>query len=340
MALPMSVFSQSNLEESQEIQIPSENLETSSIQEVSVIAETISDPYKREKLPGNGEVYSDFVVGPGRFALELAPGESQTVEVIVSNRMGVPKRFSIETEDTAGTSDPSQSLVLLGEDTGPYTVKDYIQVPNREFDLDHSYRARIPVTVSLPQDASPGGHYGSMLISMVSDPNENNEEEEASTGSVIVSRIGILFFVSNPGDTTHSAELKDFSTIGGQTFFADGPIDFAITHENNADVHVTPYGEVRISNMLGDEVGFVKLDPWFVLPQSLRTREVSWERELLIGRYTAHLQVNRGYDDIIDDATVVFWVLPWKILLTVFSALFVFFLLIRFVSTRFEFKKK
>ena len=350
LALPTSVLSQSALETSQETtsttteMIDSTSLVAEGSNETIVVSsspsKTISDQYKREKLPGDNEVYSDFVVGPGRFALELAPGESRTVEVTISNRMGVPKRFSVETEDAAGSSDPAKSLVLLGEDTGPYTIKDYISVPNEQFDLEHSYRARVPVTISLPADAPPGGRYGSLLVSVVSDSTERENNGGASAGSVVVSRIGVLFFISNPGDTTPSSELKNFESIGGQKFYTESPITFGITHENTGDVHTTPYGEIRITNMLDDEVGFVKLDPWFILPQSLRTREISWDRELLIGRYTATAYINRGYDDIIDEASYVFWVLPWKIVLAVFSSIFLFFLAIRFVASRFEFKRK
>jgi hypothetical protein len=333
LALPTSVFSQSDLEVTEVSQEPAEEA-------LEAAPSGPADPYRRIKLPGNNEVYSDFVVGPGRFELELAPGESKTVEIGISNRMGVPKRFSIETEDAGGSDDVSKTLVLLGEDTGPYTVKDYISVPNEQFDLDHSYRAVVPVTISLPADAPPGGRYGSLLVSIVSDVNEEDETDSATAASVVISRIGVLFFISNPGDTTPASELKDFATIGQQKFYSESPVSFGITHENTGDVHLTPYGEIRIANMFGDEVGFVQLDPWFILPQSLRTREVSWERELLIGRYTATTFINRGYDDIIDEASYVFWVFPWKILVAVFAGLFLLFLMLRFIGSRFEFKRK
>ena len=114
----------------------------------------------------------------------------------------------------------------------------------------------------------------------------------------------------------------------------------SVVFENTGDVHLNPYGEVRITNLLGDEVGFVELAPWFVLPDAIRNRVVEWDRELLIGRYTATAQINRGYDDVIDTRTIVFWVLPWKILLPIFIALFLVFAAIRYVATRFEFKRK
>jgi hypothetical protein len=76
------------------------------------------------------------------------------------------------------------------------------------------------------------------------------------------------------------------------------------------------------------------------MPNSVRTREVKWDRDLLIGRYTATAEINRGYDDVIDVATYSFWVIPWKLALGAFVAFFTFFMLLRFIFTRFEFKRK
>jgi hypothetical protein len=93
-------------------------------------------------------------------------------------------------------------------------------------------------------------------------------------------------------------------------------------------------------NMFGHEVGFVELEPWFVMPASLRLREVSWDNDFLFGRYTAVAKVNRGYDDIVDEQSVVFYVLPLRIVLGAAGTLFVFFFILYFTKTRFEFRRK
>ena len=103
---------------------------------------------------------------------------------------------------------------------------------------------------------------------------------------------------------------------------------------------MNPYGELSITNMFGEQVGFVELEPWFVLPTSLRTRDVAWEREFLLGRYTVTAKINRGYDDIVDEVTTTFWVLPWKIVLGVFVILFILIFAFRTFFRTFEFSRK
>ena len=300
---------------------------------------TYYDNYPRETLPGQ-EVQSDFVVGPGKFELELAPGESETVEIIISNRMGQGELFEFQTEDAVGSKDGSAAVSLLGERTGPYSLKDFISVPYEKFYLEHGQRVRVPVTVAIPADAEPGGWYGSLLTLITSDPNQSAGVTGAKPGSTIISRIGTLFFVTSPGNINREGSLIDFSTLSGKRVFLDGPIDLGLTYENTGSVHLSPYGRITITNIIGEEVGLVDMQPWFILPKSLRTKEVSWDREFLIGRYQATVELNRGYDDIVDEMTFTFWVLPWKIMLVAFAATFIFFLILRFIFTRFEFKRK
>ena len=318
---------------------------TSSLDGVALAAETsaqtapLAAAYTIEPLT-NQTVFNDFVVGPGKFELQLAPGESKTVELTVSNRMGETKRFKFEVEDTAGSADGSSAVVLLGDERGPYTLRDYISVPALEFDLEHGQKARIPVTVSLPADAEPGGRYGSIVVSTVTRDADLDPQNGALPSSAIISRIGSLFFITTPGGIAHAGELKSFSTAGSEKFFTSGPIDFTVVYENTGSVHVNPYGEIRIQTMFGEEVGFVELSPWFALPKSLRLREISWNRELLMGRYTATLKLNRGYDNVIDEATVTFYILPWKLIAGIFLALFILIFAVRFTFGRFELKRK
>ena len=74
---------------------------------------------------------------------------------------------------------------------------------------------------------------------------------------------------------------------------------------------------MTITNMVGQTVGAEAIEPWFAMPQSLRFREAVWDPPFLFGRYTAHFAINRGYtqSSSTDEMDVVFWVIPWKILL-------------------------
>lgn len=285
--------------------------------------------------------YGDFVVGPGKIELPLGPGESRVVEMTVTNRLGEPRVFNLEVEDAAGTQDPSRPVILLGDDRGPYTLKDYLYIPEMSFVLGAGERARVPVTVSIPANSEPGGRYGSVLVTTTTLPDENgNIASDARPGSAIISRIGTLFFITTPGEVELEGALTSFETIPDRPFFAKGPIKFGILFENKGSIHLNPYGSISITNMLGEQVDFIETEPWYALPQSLRFREVRWDRDFMIGRYTATLELNRGYNDIIDTAKISFWVLPLNIVLPALGGILFVVFLLRFFLTRFEFKRK
>jgi hypothetical protein len=203
----------------------------------------------------------------------------------------------------------------------------------------------MPVSISIPEDAEPGGLYGSVLVSTY--PVKEKKETEASEakgGTVIISRVGTLFFVRVPGDAKEEGLLKSFSVNNGKKIFTSGPFNFELLFENNGNVYLAPYGIIEIKNIFHTKISEIQIDPWFAMPDSVRFREIKWDKKFMFGRYSAEAKINRGYDDIIDEATVTFWVIPWKVILAGFAGIVLILLLLRWVikwlKTNFEIKKK
>jgi hypothetical protein len=302
---------------------------------VPVPKESDSSWFQLERIEGDIDV-GDFVVGPGRAEIVVSPGETIVQEITVTNRISENRTFKLSVDDITGSADGSSAVSLTDGARGPYSIRDYISFPENSFTLGLGERARIPVTIKIPADAEPGGLYGSVLIST----ERNTTESGEATRSPIIARIGSLFFVTIRGEVERSGSVKGISTVDGKWWYEEGPINLSILYENTGSVHVNPYGEISITNMFGEQVGFVELEPWFVLPKSLRSRDVLWDREFLLGRYTVTAKINRGYDDVIDEVTTTFWVLPWKIVLGTFAALFVIIFLVRSFFRTFEFSRK
>ena len=310
------------------------------VNEIASSSDSVDDQswFRLEKLEGGNFNQGDFVVGPGKIEVEGKPGETIIKEISITNRISDDRIFELTVEDITGSQDPDTSVVLLGEEKGPYTIKDYVSFPQKTFKLNLGERAWIPVSITIPQDAEPGGLYGSVLISTLS--KSATGESDVSARSPVIARVGTLFFVTVPGEIKRDGYTKEISLSDDKWWYEKGPIKFHILYENKGSVHLNPYGELRIKNILGEEVGFVEMEPWFALPNSLRTRDVVWDRELLFGRYTATAYINRGYDNIVDEVTTSFWVLPWKVVVPIFVVLFVLIFITRFFFRNFEFKRK
>lgn len=288
---------------------------------------------------GTDEVYKDFVVGPGKVELELMPGESKTVAIKVTNRMGEDKVFEFSTEDFTGSANTDQTVVLLGDDRGPYTLRDYLQPEVNSITLKNQERATILVNITVPKDAEPGGRYGSVLVRTVSTSGEKNKQVAGS--APLVTRIGVLFFVRVPGDVDEVGSMKEFTLKGGSFILSDSKQHlFRILFQNTGSVHLNPYGSITVENIFGEPIGEVEIEPWFVLPGATRLREVEWDHAFLFGRYTAYAKIHRGYNDMVDEMAFTFWVLPWKIMSGTFISIVLLLLCIRWLLTTFKIQRR
>lgn len=301
---------------------------------LSAISVAHAAPYSIEKLPDK-TVYNDFVIGPGKYQGEFKPGESKVVNIIVTNRLGKDKTFQIQIEDFRGSRDLQKTVILLDGERGPYSLKDYLKVASTTFTLGNAERATIPVKVSIPNDAEPGGLFGSIIISTITTGKEQVLAGESSAGvNPIVTRIGSLFFIRVAGQVKEDLVLKNFSLANHAHVIGSTPVNFQLLYENNGSINENPSGFVHVKNIFGSEIAKLEVEPWFILPDSLRSRELTWNAPFLFGRYVATVEIKKGYTDKMDIAEVTFWVLPWKIILAAFTALVIIVLVIRWLASK------
>lgn len=290
-----------------------------------------------EDLPQT-EVKGDFVLSPGKIEVWLNPGETVTKEITVTNRLGKEMNFYLEIEDFKGSKDPTIPVILLGGEKGPYSLKDFFKLQVSKFTLKHGQRARIPIEISIPQNAEPGGKYGAVIVATEPQKREGEEDEKTAPGVAIVARLASLFFVRVKGNVEENGFLKDFQT--DKKFYKKPPIFFRLYFENNGNVHLLPYGLIKVENLLGKKVVEIEIEPFFALPESLRLREVKFEGKFLFGKYKATALINRGYQNIVDQRQVEFWVLPWDVILMGGIVLFFVFFLLHWILTHFEIRRK
>ncbi len=298
--------------------------------------------YAYEVSEANVDIRGDFVLEQAKHQLFMKPGESKTVYISVVNRTDKRLKFKVEVEDFKGSRDIDQTVVLLGQDKGPYTLKDYLKPEVDEFILDSKQRIRFKVDVTIPYDAQPGGRYGSLLV-LNQGPVDKDGNLEAGNRAAVLTRLGSLFFVRVEGDVVEKGRMEDFRLSKGKKFYTQGPVEFEILYSNDGNVHLTPYGNITIKNMLGREVGMIEVDPFFVLPDSLRARVVKWDRGFLFGRYTATANIKRGYlsnKEVVDTASVTFWVIPWIWIAVVLVVVLLLVFIVGFFRSKFEIKRK
>jgi hypothetical protein len=284
---------------------------------------------------------NDFVVEPGKTEIFVNPGESVTKNITITNRIGKTVKFKLTTEDMIGTNDSQSPIKLLGDEKGPYSLKNFIQPEISEFELGLGERITIPVKVSIPIDAEPRGYYGALIVSNEPEVLGDSQSKDTEGKARLVSRIGSLFLLRINGEGKEGGTLENFKIIGpSKSFYENRPKGFEISFKNTGNVHLVPHGKIIIRNILGKDVGEVPVDAYFSLPDSIRYREVLWEEGTGLGRYTANLSLYPGFGNDNQTASISFWIIPWKILAVTFVGLIILISFIYYIVTRFELKKK
>ena len=254
-----------------------------------------------------------FIVRPAKAELTIPPGGKKETVFTLANGTQLPLHVDVSFEDiaaTAQTNPTDDPVKLLGNYTGAYPLRDLLGAPNNSFDILSGKEVQLPVSITIPKGAEPGGRYGSVVFSFhpVVPPGA-----PPATNVAIESRVAALFFVRVSGSANEEGKLVAFGLFNNAKTVAVPsalhPLSFQVAYENTGNVHVNPYGRLTLATVVGAPT-VLTIDPWVVLPDATRMREVAVTVPLPIGYYTAHLELNRGYRDIIDEQEVSFWILP------------------------------
>ena len=227
----------------------------------------------------------------------------------------------------------------MGDQEGPYSLRDFVELPVQEFTLEFGERITLPINVNVPDDIEPGGRYGAIIVSNA--PSRVADETEGA-GAVIVSRLGSLFLVRVDGEINEDGQLTDFRISGDESVYTDShPEQFEILFENNGSVHLVPYGLIEIKNLFGSVVDTIPVDAYFALPDSQRSQVIEWtDAPTMFGYYKAELNLSRGYDDLSDELSLGFWILPWQPIVIGLLIIVLLAVLITVVGKKFEIKRK
>ncbi len=260
---------------------------------------------------------SSFTLKPGKLETEIQAGEEKTLFLAVTNNLGADYDFKLMVEDVSFKE--GEGLIFHQDNLGPYSLKNYISFEQDVFTILNEQTVELAIKVSLPENTPPGSRHAVVLISPIFTP---------SGGEAFVSsEIGSLVFVKIAGEVVESGELASFKVLDN-FIFNDEALAFNVAFNNTGNTYLNPYGVIKIKGLWGKET-IVPIDPWFVLPNSIRSRDILGEL-LASGFYQAEINLNRGYDDVVDKETVSFWVINWGVLisagifvLTLFLALLV-----------------
>lgn len=260
---------------------------------------------------------------------EVQPGETITTKVTIFNESTDVLRTFASTAnfgplDETGTPDIDLTSTTEG-------LASWIKIEKGPYQVDAGKRLEIPVTMQIPVDADPGGHYAAILFSP-EDAAVNGQGSQVA----ITQKIGSLVLIRVAGTVNESGSILEFDTASGKRSFNRLPVDFILRFQNSGNVHLRPAGNMTVRNMLGGTSIIVPINSNLAaaLPSSVRRFDTRWEKSannekgnffsefgnewknFAFGPYTANVVLTYGQaNDKTVNATVSFWVMPWRIII-------------------------
>lgn len=258
---------------------------------------------------------------PPRLEINVEADSSTTQTIKVRNESNEEKIINTKTSDFVVNDNKGTPIkVDTNEEDNRWAASSWVQVSPPSLKLKPGETKSLTITVMPPKDALPGGHY----VMVIHTP--ENFSSFSSTGASVQAEVGTLVYITIPGDINQNALVKDFTAPKFSEF---GPINFKSIIENLSDIHIKPAGNITITNMIGlkSYVQFNKKET-NIFPLKTRDFEDQLDKKFLFGRYKAQLNAVYGTDNQVATASLIFWVIPWRLLILIaFGAAIIAFII-------------
>ncbi len=258
------------------------------------------------------------------------PGTTQTHEITITNLSPVSQVYYLFTKDIINVTDGGTPVFAEegAEKTG-FELSDWLTISTDKVELGPGEETQVTLTIDIPENATPGSHFGSMFVSM-------QPPKLRSIGAAVGYDVANIISIRIAGDAVEKAQIREFAT--GNYIYGDSVIDFRARIENKGTVLVRPVGPLEINNMFGKRVAMLTFNESKagIYPGTDREFEITWEGDGPgFGRYEAILSLvygAEGYQSTIS-STVSFWILPRSIVVPSLVTLAVI-LLLSYIAVR------
>jgi hypothetical protein len=174
---------------------------------------------------------------------DIKPGTVVHDYVAVTNFSAMPVTFQLYATDALNGN--AGALQLQPADEKPKDVGAWVQIMKNTITLKPNERANEPITLTIPDTATPGDHTGGILASI-------GVEENSANGPVKVDRrLGVPLYlrVTGPLSPGIAVESVSASYHGTANPFGGGSTDVTLTVHNTGNVRLNLNPEVAVKGL-------------------------------------------------------------------------------------------
>lgn len=267
-------------------------------------------------------------VSPALIEETLDPGFTKQYDIDIKNLQNREQTYYLSTKNISDVR--AGGVPVFARDNNEVTgmeLADWISLDTSELTLEGGESATIRFTLEVPENASPGSHFGGVFISVDAPEIENS-------GAAVGYQVANIISIRVTGDVIETATIRQFST--DKFLYGNQDITFHTRIDNSGNVLVRPFGPVVITNMLGQEVDkfIFNEEQSGVFPGRTRDFVFDWQGQGVgFGRYEVVLSAIYGDEGAKQtmSSTASYWVLPMNIIGPALGVLAVILLIVFFI---------
>ena len=233
-----------------------------------------------------------FYVSPLKMEMPVAPGASLTQQITIINQFPTPLTIRAYVMDYEIKIDNSFEFFPPGYET--YSCANWIILSEPNFTLAGNQEKKVALTLNVPKDAEPSGHYAVVFFESVGKPLGEN-----TTGVVTQGRIGTLVLQSSPGEAKRSGEIKEFHVpkyvwSAPKNFLFGGAqsVKGDMVFENKGNVHLNLECKFEILGGNGKSLFVTEPERITILPKTKRKLDFDWDKAPTFGKFKAVLKTS------------------------------------------------
>lgn len=252
--------------------------------------------------------------------LELELGATYNGELVVWNLTEAQIKYNILLKGFKQIENQPGTAIMLTdkeEERALYSAASWITVEKTEINLLPNRNEKIYYTITVPEDATEGEY--NAILAFISDTNTS------ATGTATFTNLssGMPILIKIGDDFLENAELLSFTS--NKSFYEKPTLQFETRIKNIGDTHITPTGEIVLTNFLGQELARIPFNPngQSILRENSGNYETIWdygkfltpENGIILGPIEAQLITTyRSFQPGFAPLTAIttFWILPWK----------------------------
>lgn len=265
-----------------------------------------------------------ITISPPKFEFEIDPGGTVVGEIKIVNDEDSVLVLSSKVEDFIAGGETGQPVFVdPSENDASISLGKWVKIQEPEISLEPNSKKKIQFTITVPENAEPGGHYGTIFFAPPSGDGQLSVVQRI--GSLVLVRVRgdvkeegaletfgaytlsdeIISGLKENGKTQEDYDLKQgiddhlssakFEELVEKSFYETTPIDFRIRYRNTGNVHIKPSGKIEIFNTFGQKLEKIGLKD-ILNPQGVLT-----DQEIV-----DYIPVNQGLGNVLTDSIRMF----------------------------------